>query len=136
MADARIAAAVRQRVQEQSGSETLAKRMVPLAANEARYAETAAQLEAALAPNGTNLPFPAPQRMLTGLPDPRTIQTYIQEVVARLDALLPRVQSLAGHPVVQQMVVDLTVQVLQRCAARSVKFVFSGAGVATRSIDS
>jgi hypothetical protein len=136
MADARIAAAVRQLVQEQSGSDALAKRMVPLAANETRYAELGARLEAALLPNGPPSPFSTPQFSMTGFPDPRTIRSYIQEAVGRLDALMPRVQSLAGHPVVQGMVADLTWQILQRCAARSVKFVFSGAGVATRSIDS
>lgn len=133
MADARIAAGVRQRVHEQSGSEALARRMVPLAANEARYAETAADLEAVLAPPGTPSPFESPQLSAQGLPDARKVYRYLQEAIARLDANLPQMRSIAAHPEAQVMVRELTAQVLQRCAARSVRFVFAGAGLPARS---
>lgn len=133
MADARIAAGVRQRVHQQSGSEALARRMVPLAANETRYAETAAELEAAFAPPGTPSPFAAPQLSAQGLPDARKVYGYFQELLGRWDAILPQMRSLAAHPEAQAMVRELTSQVIQRCAARSVKFVFAGAGMPARS---
>ena len=127
MADASVAASVRRQVEAQSGSTSLAARMVPLAANESKYADLASRLEAQIVrPGGPPAPFAADQLTSAGLPDPARIQAVVQDVIAQLDATLPRVQSLAQHPVVQSMVVDFTAQTMQRVAARSVKFVFAG----------
>jgi hypothetical protein len=132
MADATMATRARKQVEAQSGSATLAARMVPPAANEGKYLDIAARLYAALFPeqvDGAVAGERAAAMVPTGLPDldPRRIQKMLQDGIARLQALLPRIQNLAGHPVVQQMVMAVVSKTAQRGAARSVKFVFVGA---------
>jgi hypothetical protein len=130
MADASFAASVRQQVESQSGSPGLAARMVPLAANESKFADLASRLEVfLLRPGGPASPFSTAQLSPMRLPDPRQMQEVVQDVIAQVESVLPRMRSLVHHPVVQRMVVDLTTQIMQRVAARSVKFVFAGGGL-------
>ena len=130
MADAAVATSVRRQVEAQSGSSSLALRMVPQAANESKYADLAQRLEAALArPDGPPAPFSADQLSASGLPDPSRIKAFVDDVLKQVESTLPRVQSLASHPTVRKMIVDFTAQSVQRVAARSVKFAFAGAGL-------
>ena len=129
MADARMAQSMRGQVQRQSGSATLAGRMVPGAAYEAKYAGISNRLEALIFPPQQQGDASPMVRMIEGgFPNPAKVQAAVQDAVARVQAQWPRVQSLASHPVTQQMMMEITGKVMQRAAARSVKFAFASAG--------
>lgn len=136
MADAVMASRARQQVEKQSGSPSLASRMVPQAKSEARNIEMAARLYSALFPEraatsevpasaaGTNT------SPLSRLPDlnPQQLRDTLQRGVERLQGLVPRVRGLATHPVMQRMILDVTTKAAARAAARAVQFVSAGAG--------
>lgn len=132
MADARMAQTMRQQVERQSGSATLAGRMVPQAAHEAKYAGISARLEALLVPPPQrDDATPVVHMIERGIPNLAKVQAAVQDTIARLQAQLPYLQSLASNPVMQQMVMEITGKVMQRAAARSVKFAFASAGRST-----
>ena len=128
MADARLAQALRRRVEAQSGSAALARRMVPLAVQEEKYADLAQRFEARLFPERQRETAPPLTAALQdGLPSPAKVRTAVLESLERLQQQLPRVQGLLAQATVQQMVLDINMGIMQRVAARSVKFLTAGA---------
>jgi hypothetical protein len=126
MADAQIAAAVRERIAAQSGSPSLAERMVPRAASEARYSELASDLTALIRERlDVRAPFERRPGAEGRLPRPAEIQAFMDAVVRQAQAAVPWLGGLAGHPAMRQMVLDISTRIVQRAAARSIKFVLA-----------
>jgi hypothetical protein len=127
MADATMAESLRLRIEEQSGSSSLANRMVPPSANEANYKDTASKLEEAIrARTGLSSPFTADDSNLFELPDVGSVQSYFQSILNQLSEALPKMRDLLQQRAAQKMLVDLVLALGQRVAARSVKFVLAG----------
>lgn len=127
MSDSNIAQIVRARIKEQSGSESLANRMVPVAAGEVFYAQTSQRLNDAIqAQTGLTSPLVAKGSDVPQMPSVGSVQVYIQAVVQQISVFLPRIGSLLQRQAAQDMIMDLTTKILQRMAARSLKFVLSG----------
>lgn len=128
MSDSNLAQIVRARIREQSGSETLAVRMVPVAAGELFYAQTSQELNKAIQDRtGLASPLVGTGSDVPPLPSVDEVQKYIQGVVQQASDILPRLGSLLQQQAAQEMIMELTTKVLQRMAARSVKFVLAGA---------
>jgi hypothetical protein len=126
MADASIAAIARDRITIQSGSATLAIRMVPVAASETKYLSLAKSLNSEVqAQTGLRSPL-----VLGGptaeLPDVTAIPRYIQGVIDSVVKIAPKVGPLVQQPSVQQMAMNLSSRILQRMVARSVKVATAG----------
>lgn len=127
MSDSNIAQIVRARIQEQSGSESLAVRMVPVAAGEMFYAQTSQQLnEAIQTRTGLASPLIGSGSDVPPFPSVDAVPKYIQALVQQTSDVLPRLGSLLRQQAAQEMIMDLTTKILQRMAARSVKFVLAG----------
>ena len=122
MADASLAATMRDSITANSGSVTLATRFVPVAANESRYLSLAQELNQEVqAQTGLQSPLVGGGEDSIGLPNIAAVPQYLQGVVDSITQFAPKVAPLFQKPASQQLIMNLSSRILQRMVARSVK---------------
>lgn len=126
MMDASLAESLRERLVRQTGNTALAQRVVPRSLAEDSYLATARELSSVVEARTGRPAFPVLD--LTGplgLPNPASVAASVQALRDSVTETYPKLRGLASHPNAQAMVTDLTTEMLQRIAARSVRLVFS-----------
>jgi hypothetical protein len=122
MADASLAATMRDSIIANSGSVTLAARFVPAAANESRYLSLAQELNNEVrAQTGLQSPLVSSEDNRIGIPNIAAVPQYVQGVVNSITTFAPKVAPLFQQPNAQRLLMNLTTRILQRMLARSVK---------------
>ncbi|PRW44567.1 putative aarF domain-containing kinase chloroplastic [Chlorella sorokiniana] len=128
LVDATITDTVRRQIQERSGSAALAARLVPSQPDEAQSAERARLLWNVLTTRaGEAAPMPQLQAGWFGLPGPVEVQQYVQQLRDSAAASAPRLQAILERPGAQELLADVQWGLLQRFAARSIKFAMGAA---------
>ena len=113
----------RRQIQERSGSAALAARLVPAQPDEAQSAERASLLWDVLTTRaGEAAPMPQLQAGWFGLPGPAEVQQYLQQLRDSAAASAPRLQAILERPGAQELLADVQWGLLQRFAARGIKF--------------
>lgn len=126
MADASLAAIVREGITANSGSVTLATRFVPAASNESRYLSLAQELNHEVqTQTGLQSPLVAGGEDSIGFPNITAVPQYVQGVIDSITQFAPKVAPLFQRPAAQQLMMNLSSRILQRMVARSVKVVSS-----------
>ncbi|PSC69892.1 putative aarF domain-containing kinase chloroplastic [Micractinium conductrix] len=124
LVDATISEAVRQQLHERTGDAALAARLVPRQPEESMAADRARLLWAVLTSRaGQAVPMPQLSPGLFGLPGPWEVQQYLQKLQAALSGSAPRLQAVFEKPGAQELLADVQWGLLQRFAARGIKFV-------------
>lgn len=122
MADASLAAIMREGITANSGSVTLATRFVPAAANEMRYLSLAQELNQEVqAQTGLQSPLVGAGEGSISFPNIAAVPQYLQGVVDSITQFAPKVAPLFQRPAAQQLIMNLSSRILQRMLARSVK---------------
>lgn len=122
MADASLAASLRDSITTNIGSATLASRFVPAAANESRYLSLAQELNTEVqSQTGLQSPLVSSGEQSSGIPNITAVPEYVQGVVDSIIQFAPKVAPLFQRPTAQQLMMNLTTRILQRMVARSVK---------------
>jgi hypothetical protein len=116
----------RQQLEQRSGSPQLAARLVPEQPDESTSVERAHLLWGMLTSRaGQAVPMPQLPAGPLGLPGPAEVRGYLARLQASLSEAAPRLQAIFERPGAQELVADVQWGLLQRFAARSIKF-FSG----------
>lgn len=114
----------RQQLEQRSGSPQLAARLVPEQPDESASVERAHLLWGVLTTRaGQAVPMPQLAAGPLGLPGPAEVQGYLSRLQASLSEAAPRLQAIFERPGAQELVADVQWGLLQRFAARSIKFV-------------
>lgn len=123
LVDATITHSVRRQLEQRSGNAALAARLVPQQPEEAISVQRAQLLWDVLTSRaGQAVPMPQLSTGLFGLPGPGEVQQYVAKLQSALSAEAPRLRAVFDKPGAQQLVAEVQWGLLQRFAARSIKF--------------
>lgn len=129
LADAVITSSVRERITLMSGGSSVSERLVPIQPDEIECLENATLLWRLLTAH-SQATLPVPPIGAFGLPGPTEIANWIRSLSEAVSAAAPQLRSILNRPGAKELLADVQWGLLERFAARSVKFVL-GWGSAT-----
>ncbi|GAB4814519.1 hypothetical protein N2152v2_001565 [Parachlorella kessleri] len=134
LVDAVISSNVRMQLAQRTGNPALAARLIPAPLDETESLARAQLLWDSLTSRANGRPVPMPQLSSVGwlgLPGRSELQAYVAALQESLSAVTPRLRTLFEKPGANELLADVQWGLLQRFAARSIKFVLGaqpGAG--------